>query len=567
MKKTRILSLILALSMLVMLLVSCTTETTTTAGTTTAVTTKETTATTAETTAITDDGSQLVELVIVGSNGATNLYDETQGQLNVEKRWNVKLKAIRLAPDTASVKLGALFASGTKMDILQNGSMADLVAQGVLGEISVDMMNQWMPKFWAAANSALDGFNITPENILSVDGKIYAFPAIALSSIRNEWLREFRVDLMKTLDLGFGWDNMPKTIADYDAVFAAAKAKYPTMYMISGMEKDAPGFGWGDIMGAYTQSFNTWMRGADGKIVNSCVAPEAKDFLAKMAEWYQKGYIDPEALTQGGDKYWTNWQAGTQFTCITSSWCHLIYPEDSGFADLTPTGSPGALMKANVPTVELKWAPPVTGPKGNHGITRPLPLTPGVMITKQFSENTLGLIRYMRMCEGMQYDLAAGLDWFGKEGENYKIEGDPAKPFATWINGYDVQAKRDTVWPYPFYTSAFNGGEALVDSPIYNLTSTPATTYYYTTWRQNMGYTAYDTPEYIDIVPPTYGAIPPEIIKLGAENPDNILKEYFVAIIMGTKPISAFDEMVTKWYANGGKERTEWENANAIPVS
>jgi ABC-type glycerol-3-phosphate transport system substrate-binding protein len=561
MKRICILTPILVLSLIIMLPAGCldTQQTTAAPGV-------SSTASADASSGLIDDGSQSVELVIVRSNGAESLLDDTQGQLNVERRWNVKLKAIRLAPDTASTQLGALFASGAKMDIISVNTMADLVAQGVLGEISMDLMKTWMPRFWAATESALSVYGISPQDVLGVEGKIYAFPLVTLSVGRNEWLREFRVDLLKQIG-NWGMDNMPATIADYDAVFAAAHAEWPNMYMISGIEKDAPGFGFSDIMGAYTQSFNTWMKGADGKIINSCIAPEARDYLANMADWYEKGYIDPETFTKSGDQYWTNWQAGTQFSCITSSWCHLVFPADSGFSEYSPMGSPGALMKANVPSAELKWGPPVTGPKGKHGITRPLTVSPGIMITRQFAENTIGLIRYMRMCEGMQYNLAAGLDWFGNEGEVYKLEGDPAKPFVTWINGYDVQAKRDTVWPYPFYTGAFNAGEALVDGVAYNFSGTPANTYYITTWRQKMGYTAYDTPEYINIDIPTSGAMPPEIIRLGAENPDKILSEYFDAIILGTKPVDAWYEMVSKWYANGGKERTEWMNTHAINIT
>ena len=42
--------------------------------------------------------------------------------------------------------------------------------------------------------------------------------------------------------------------------------------------------------------------------------------------------------------------------------------------------------------------------------------------------------------------------------------------------------------------------------------------------------------------------------------------ETFAQIIMGTQPITAFDEFVTNWSANGGeditKEVNDWYNSN-----
>jgi putative aldouronate transport system substrate-binding protein len=569
MKKARILALITALLMLVMIPTGCTTTTTqptvapTDAPATTAASQSAaesaSVAPTATAAADADDGS-LVEMVIVNSNGSNTLLDLTVGQLQVEKRWNVKLKAIRLSSDTANEKLGALFASGEKMDIIKTGDMASLVAQGVLGEISTDMMQTYMPKTWARAQKAVSDNGITNvADLLSVSGKIYAFPYIQESTKRNEWLRAFRQDILKEV----GWDKPPQTIDDYDKVFALVKAKYPNMYMMGGMGKDIYEFFAPEIMGAYTQEFNTWMM-LDGKVVNSCVAPAAKDYLTKMAEWYKKGYIDPEWFTDNWDTVFNKFAQGKLFTVIDHSGDINIMPDE--YKEYQPQNEVMKL-RANFPNATMIWAAPVTGPTGRKGNVRPLAVIPGAMVTKEFAANKVGIIRYMKMVEGMSYDLQDVLDWMGVEGTNYSLSGDSAAPMLTWINGFDVAAKQQTVYPYPFYSHAFIPGENAPDSSTANLTNTAVTTWSLTTWRQAQGYSAFDTSDYIQISVPTVGSMPPEIVKIGNENPDNILKEYYDAILLGTKPISAFDEMVTKWYANGGKERTDWMNANAIKLS
>ena len=53
------------------------------------------------------------------------------------------------------------------------------------------------------------------------------------------------------------------------------------------------------LMGAYVEGGNSnWLDPADNKIKPVELAPGYQDYLAKMADWYQKGYIYKEAFAK-----------------------------------------------------------------------------------------------------------------------------------------------------------------------------------------------------------------------------------------------------------------------------
>ncbi len=122
-------------------------------------------------------------------------------------------------------------------------------------------------------------------------GNYYGFGNLNIGTYRGFGGLYVRQDLLEKYGL-----DVPVTIDDWTAVFAAAKAdgiKYP-------LTGDGALFNIND-----TEMFNTaWQVGKDfhmegDKVIFSLDKPAYKDYIKTVADWMKKGYIDPDYITNG----------------------------------------------------------------------------------------------------------------------------------------------------------------------------------------------------------------------------------------------------------------------------
>ena len=86
----------------------------------------------------------------------------------------------------------------------------------------------------------------------------------------------------------------PKTMADWDRMHQVFKDKYGAMMSF---EKSFGDYGmFAGAYGAYAM-YNHVLYVKNGKVQSANVAPEYRTYLAKLNEWYTKGYLDPDHLT------------------------------------------------------------------------------------------------------------------------------------------------------------------------------------------------------------------------------------------------------------------------------
>ena len=87
---------------------------------------------------------------------------------------------------------------------------------------------------------------------------------------------------------------IPQTIADWDNMLKVFKDKYGAVFSMERGFANMGGFA--GAFGAYAMyNFQVYFDNGVAKAAN--VTPEYRDFLAKMNEWYTKGYLDPDHLT------------------------------------------------------------------------------------------------------------------------------------------------------------------------------------------------------------------------------------------------------------------------------
>ncbi len=274
-------------------------------------------------------------------------------------------------------KLNLLLASNEPIDIFvgnigafrDNGAIQPL--NDLLDKYGSHIRELW-PKEWASAWDA----------VTDKEGKIWAIPQVPQLAEKTIFLRS---DWLAKLNL-----TMPKTIEEYETVLKALKEKDPagagqTIPIVTNMT----GLNLALSAGFMDVGYGPWMD-QDGKVKPPEVNPGYKDFIAKMAEWYQKGYIYKET-----------------FTLNTERTRELIKQNRVGSAIIhySVVTNIQSDLQQKTPEALYEVAGELKGPKGN--ITTMSGLSPyGWMLNKK-SKNPEAAIKF--------------IDWIHSDIENYLL--------------------------------------------------------------------------------------------------------------------------------------------------
>ncbi|WP_052092189.1 extracellular solute-binding protein [Paenibacillus sp. FSL H7-0357] len=133
----------------------------------------------------------------------------------------------------------------------------------------------------------------------SRNGKLYGLPNVAINadSLSLLWIRQ---DWLDKLEL-----PAPRTFEDIEAIAKAFVERDPdgngkrdtlglSAYknIVYGTKPHVNGLD--SVFSAFHAFPTNWIRTGSGEIVYGSVAPETKEALAKLADWYKRGLIDPE---------------------------------------------------------------------------------------------------------------------------------------------------------------------------------------------------------------------------------------------------------------------------------
>ncbi len=427
------------------------------------------------------------------------------------------------------------FASGDIPDVITNLGYAtfyDLVNQKIAGTWTEEFMREHAPDIaayldelgpdaWAAAKH---------EN-----GELFTTPGINPSYMygnaiiwRDSWLEAVG-------------EEIPRTLADAERVF----------YKFANDDPDGNGVkdtyalsqdGMNQVYGAYGVPLNVWIKGDDGKLVYSSVAPAMKEALTTLARYYADGVLDPEFITGQNkgdyahlDHAFCQGRIGFTNKATHGHWFSTDYLKSPG-AKATVNLE---LFLQNYPDETFSYGYPLEGPDGD-----------------KYS----GVTSYaFWSCYSKAMTDDAGK--FGKFLEIFQKTGGftDTKDYLTTLMGmegthwdYDengIPQSREDVDPVAIGAgNCFTfGNNHHVEEVTKPLVAKLRNELYSDADRYAMW------PNYILAPLPSAADYQAECQKL--------IDEGFISIITGEKPLDYFDEIVEQWYAIGGQTLTDEANA------
>ncbi|XEC93012.1 extracellular solute-binding protein [Paenibacillus tarimensis] len=376
--------------------------------------------------------------------------DNNYVQQQIEKKFNVKIKNVRLERSTWKEKFNVLLASGQIPDIFPiDGDMTDMATwadQSLIASISREEIEKHMPNYAKHLNAEDPG----AWEVGFYNGKYWGIPKIwpqgndgLLPGYNENWLKKI------------GYNEPPKTLEQLHNVLTkfvnddpdgngkkdtygmTARGKLPIQMFTS-------------IFSAYGVSPYLFIKGDDGRIVYGGITEQTRSALKTLNQWYKEGLIDPEFIT--ADNRQINEKFVNQKIGYVDNLGWNGYYKDSGYVT-KPALERGIQVVAGTPLIG-----PAGKPYAFSSGSRQAPLMLGVQLEEDdkkrqkieqilewVSTDPEGWLLTTQGVEGVNYDMADGkaVARTGTEAHMNKTgAGSFYNPLA-WINK-DFTAKYST---------------------------------------------------------------------------------------------------------------------------
>ncbi len=507
------------------------------------------------------------------SNGMTRWFENELG-IKWEMAWTSG------DGESNSQRLDLAFASNDLPDVIAPSisQLSKYVAAGSILPLD-DLIEEYASPLvkWAIkdVNEQTAGAFFSP---VTIGGKIYALPQ--MSDTLAWWTNNFiRTDILAEME-----SEMPTTLAELEALFDKYLEMYPGNYPVV-LANDLLGEGntFQTVLTASNAYLGKWKEDDQGNLAYTSIQPEVRTALERMASWYEKGYIDPEFVVIDGNKEGEVVAAGNWLFCYGYWW---------KIASFNNTW-------ANVEGSDISAVPFLAGDDGTSSVMKDAWYTSIRAITTScenpeaafYALNAFWDSYYRNDAELREMLAAEGYVW------HYPVT-EPLEP----TNADEVKEKYAHVaepkllWTYEypaelvgpgfmndFYThgnmtygfygrlcSRANNDYASISAAVKAgfdeslLTEEAKSTW--SGWYQSNPKmlstfaTSYDIWNDLDIVVNKFSTSDtPTMIEKKAYL-QKLELETFTGIIMGAKPIDAFDQFVADWKANGGDQITTEAN-------
>jgi putative aldouronate transport system substrate-binding protein len=475
----------------------------------------------------------------------------------VEENLNVSADVVWTTSDQGSAyvdKVNILIAADDIPDVLtlnvENQNAFSILRTLIDNELIMDLRETWdvyasdkLKEMHAIAdNAALDA--------VTFDGKLYAIPGIAdiESAIPYIWVRQDWLDAL-------GMEG-PTTIQDVAEISEAFMEQDPdgngvddTMGMLGSSDiitKDTNSFDW--VWNAFDAYPGDWIEGPDGRVMYGSIAPEMKDALAQLNAWYEAGILDQEfALKDSGQS--TEPVAANTAGVMQGAWWSAWWP----------------LMSSVQNDPSAEWRPYlIQGVDGEYHY-RSFPISKVMVVVNRDFEYPMAVMKVLNHYEDAQL-IEPGWEW----ADELRKSTYPDVAVGLWpINSVAAKYVDEISRRAREVVGVMDGelgldevttvGRSIAEQALRYEESREKGTADWAQWL-NWGFGAR---RMLEIQPhqeiPVFVGDTDTLARQRAVLAD-LEKITFLEIIIGERPIDAFDEFVDQWLRLGGDQATEEVN-------
>ncbi|UKS30982.1 extracellular solute-binding protein [Paenibacillus sp. HWE-109] len=426
--------------------------------------------------------------------------NEIINTLREKTGFNIQWELLPKDSEAARQKLNVLMASGDTPDLIISGDkqvFGNFVQQGLLAPLDT-LLNEEGKQVKATLTA--DQWKSSTS-----DGKIYAVRTMTASTavralmVRQDWMDEAGI-------------KAPKTQTEfYEALKALKVSKPDAVPFVANLSQTLSSLE--AIQSMFYPPVDFVQK--DGKVVYTPVEPGAKEFLTYTNKLYKEGLIDKEAVVIKAENLKEK-LVSSKAAMSTVAWFDALPIEKS--------------LKEKAPTAKLTYLPMPTGDNGSSGYSKVPSLTKYFMVPKA-SKHPKEIMQFLN--KAVNEEIINYIS-FGNEGKHYE------KKDGKFIATKEADNIRFRVYYNMFDTVAL--GLQRIDQKGFMP--------YFGPVEKTAKYE-----DVVDLVPPI-----PVVDKKSKELKD-LRDEYFMKIITGALPLSAYDEFVSKWKQAGGEEVVKALNA------
>lgn len=227
------------------------------------------------------------------------------------KKYNMTLEFQQPAMGSESSQFTLMLGTGDYTDFMDLGFAQDstdaLYADGVIQDLT-PYVEQYMPNYLAFVNA--EGNEDVKATVYDDNGRIFIIPFVEEQEPLQWGGLMYRRDILETMtggNIAFpSGEDHPATVEDWDYMLPLMKAYFDA----SGMEDTAcliiPAAGYfqmGNLISGFGIGGMTYVK-KDGSIGYGPAEPEMFNYLKKMNEWYEAGYIYKDFASRTSDPFY-----------------------------------------------------------------------------------------------------------------------------------------------------------------------------------------------------------------------------------------------------------------------
>lgn len=373
-------------------------------------------------------GEEPLKITMYYSDNATLPFKEDWLTVKtLEEKYNVDISWEIIPIADYSTKVSLALNTGTNApDVIlyqtTTGENASLALNGAI--VPISDYAEWTPEFTARVQEF--GLEDAVEKKKLQDGKLYYMPSLTDKPFYDGGLI-LREDFLE--ENGF---DAPKTFDDLYEILKAYKEKNPDSYPLTVLVGPRVLYrmtmpSWGISLGKNASSGTNVLSWdyTNQEYFAGAVSDELKEYLTFFHKLYEEGLLDPEMADPIDSDTWSQKMA-TGYSCAT-----YAYYDQIG----------GVEAASSIDGFSLQMYAPLEGPAGAHHQPKSS-LGSGVMFPAATAQRD-DFERIVRTVDAMFFSEEAAKTWcLGVEGQTYTMDGD------TIVYSDEIQNAADGIYKY-----------------------------------------------------------------------------------------------------------------------